>query len=36
MSPMSTDTVTMVLGGLLVFGLLTLFVGIKHGEYRAS
>jgi hypothetical protein len=35
MSPMSTSTVGMVLGGLLVFGLLTLFLGVKHGEYRA-
>jgi lipopolysaccharide export LptBFGC system permease protein LptF len=36
MSPMQTSTVGMVLGGLLVFGLVTLFVGVKHGEYRAS
>jgi len=36
MSPMATSTVAMVLGGLLVFGLLTLFIGVKHGEYRAS
>lgn len=35
-SPMGTDTKGMVLGGLLVFGLLTLFVGVKHGEYRAG
>ncbi|KZN24403.1 MULTISPECIES: hypothetical protein [unclassified Haladaptatus] len=36
MSPMSTSTVTMVLGGLAVFGLLTLALGVKHGEYRAT
>ena len=35
MSPMQPSTVGMVLGGLLVFGLLTLFLGVKHGEYRA-
>ena len=35
MSPMTTSTVMMVLGGLLVFGVLTLFIGIQHGEYRA-
>jgi len=36
MSPMQTSTVGMVLGGLFVFGLLTLFLGVKHGEYRAT
>jgi hypothetical protein len=36
MSPMTTSTVMMVLGGLLVFGLVTLTLGVKHGEYRAS
>jgi hypothetical protein len=36
MSPMGTSTVVMVLGGLLVFGVLTLAVGVKHGEYRAT
>lgn len=35
-SPMTTSTTMMVLGGLLVFGLVTLFIGIQHGEYRAS
>ena len=35
MSPMTTSTVLMVLGGLAVFGLLTLLLGVKHGEYRA-
>lgn len=36
MSPMATSTVMMVLGGLAVFGLLTLWLGVKHGEYRAA
>ncbi|MDS0281256.1 DUF7333 family protein [Haloarcula onubensis] len=36
MSPMQTSTVMMVLGGLLVFGVVTLLLGVKHGEYRAS
>ncbi|PSP55778.1 hypothetical protein BRC82_04125 [Halobacteriales archaeon QS_1_67_19] len=36
MSPMTTSTVMMVLGGLAVFGLLTLLLGVKHGEYRAT
>lgn len=36
MSPMTTSTVMMVLGGLLVFGVLTLVLGVKHGEYRAA
>jgi len=36
MSPMQTSTVGMVLGGLLVFGLVTLLLGVKHGEYRAA
>jgi len=36
MSPMTTSTVMMVLGGLLVFGLVTLGLGVKHGEYRAT
>jgi hypothetical protein len=36
MSPMSTGTVMMVLGGLAVFGVLTLALGVKHGEYRAA
>jgi len=35
-SPMGTDTKTMVSGGLLVFGLVTLLIGVKHGEYRAK
>jgi ABC-type transport system involved in cytochrome bd biosynthesis fused ATPase/permease subunit len=36
MSPMAMSTVMMVLGGLLVFGVLTLFVGVQHGKYRAT
>ncbi len=36
MSPMSASTVAMVLGGLAVFGVLTLILGVKHGEYRAT
>ena len=36
MSPMTTSTVMMVMGGLLVFGVVTLLLGVKHGEYRAT
>ena len=36
MSPMSTSTVAMVSVGLLVFGVLSLALGVKHGEFRAS
>lgn len=36
MSPMSTSTVMMVSVGLIVFGVLTLLLGIKLGEYRAT
>ena len=36
MSPMDTSTVAMVSVGLVVFGLLSLLLGIKHGEYRAN
>lgn len=36
MSPMSSETVMMVLGGLFVFGILSLALGVKHGEYRAT
>lgn len=36
MSPMTMSTVGMVLGGLLVFGVITLLVGVQHGEYRAT
>lgn len=34
-SPMGDRTVLMVLGVLLVFGLATLYVGVRHGEWRA-
>jgi len=36
MSPMSTSTVAMVSVGLLVFGVIALLLGVKHGEHRAS
>lgn len=36
MSPMQLSTIAMVSVGLLVFGVLTLFIGVKHGEYRAG
>lgn len=36
MSPMQRSTVMMVSGGLLVFGLLSLYIGVKHGEYRRA
>lgn len=36
MSPMSTGTVAMVSVGLVVFGVLSLALGVKHGEFRAS
>ncbi|PSQ16503.1 hypothetical protein BRD00_10960 [Halobacteriales archaeon QS_8_69_26] len=35
-SPMQTSTKTMVTGGLVVFGVVTLLLGVKHGEYRAT
>lgn len=35
-SPMTTSTVLMVVVGLAVFGALTLYLGVKHGEYRAG
>lgn len=35
-SPMQTSTVAMVLGGLFVFGVLVLALGVRHGEYRAG
>lgn len=34
-SDMPTRITMMILPGLLVFMLLTLYVGVKHGEYRA-
>jgi len=36
MSPMSTSTVAIVSIGLFVFGVLSLAIGVKHGEYRTS
>ncbi|WP_226012825.1 DUF7333 family protein [Halomicrobium salinisoli] len=35
-SPMPQPLSIGITVGLLVFGLVTLFVGVKHGEYRAS
>ncbi|MFC6961146.1 DUF7333 family protein [Halocatena marina] len=35
-SPMSATTKSMVSGGLLVFGIVTFYIGIKHGEFRAT
>ena len=32
---MATSTVVTVLGGPLVFGLVTLLIGVKRGQYRA-
>lgn len=34
-SPMSARTVAMVSVGLVAFGVLSLLIGVKHGEYRA-
>ena len=36
MSPMDVSTKAMVSVGIAVFGLATFYVGIKHGEYRAT
>lgn len=36
MSPMSTATVAMVLVGIGVFGVVSLILGVKHGEYRGA
>ena len=34
---MATDTIlTMVAPSMIVFGLVMLAIGLKHGEYRAS
>ena len=35
-SPMQTSTIIMVTVGLAVFGMLSLYLGVKHGEYRAT
>lgn len=34
MSPMKTSTVAMVAGALAVYGVISLYIGVKHGEYR--
>lgn len=36
MSPMDTSTVAMVLVGIGVFGVISLLLGVKHGEFRAQ
>lgn len=35
-SPMQRSTVIVVTVGLAVFGALSLYLGVKHGEYRAQ
>lgn len=35
-SPMPTNVSAMVGVGLIVFGVLTFYIGIKHGEFRAT
>lgn len=35
-SPMPTGLSAGISVGLVVFGVVTLFLGIKHGEYRAT
>ncbi|ELY63896.1 DUF7333 family protein [Natrinema versiforme] len=36
-TPMGTDTILMmVTPSMIVFGLLMLALGVKHGEYRAA
>ena len=35
-SPMPQTLSIGISAGLLVFGLVTLFIGVKHGEYRAT
>jgi len=35
-SPMPQTLSLGITAGLLVFGLVVLFVGVKHGEYRAT
>ena len=34
MSPMQTSTVAMVAAMLAVYGLVSMYIGVKHGEYR--
>ena len=37
MGVMATSTVLMMVApSMLVFGLIALFIGVKHGEYRAT
>ncbi|WP_435152067.1 DUF7333 family protein [Haladaptatus sp. DFWS20] len=37
MGAMATSTVLMMVApSMLVFGLIALFLGVKHGEYRAT
>ncbi|WP_049926953.1 DUF7333 family protein [Halopiger goleimassiliensis] len=37
MTPMGTETILMmVLPSMAVFGAITLAIGVKHGEYRAT
>jgi L-cystine uptake protein TcyP (sodium:dicarboxylate symporter family) len=37
MGAMATSTVLMMVApSMLVFGLIALFIGVKHGEYRAT
>jgi hypothetical protein len=35
-SPMSTTTKAIVGVGLIVFGILTFYIGTRHGEYRVT
>lgn len=35
-SPMPTNVSAMVSVGLIVFGALTFYIGVKHGEFRAT
>ncbi|UPM41931.1 DUF7333 family protein [Halocatena salina] len=35
-SPMPTNVSAMVSVGLIVFGVLTFYIGVKHGEFRAT
>ena len=35
-SPMQTSTQIMVIAGLAVFGVISLYLGVQHGEYRAQ
>ncbi|RRJ33089.1 DUF7333 family protein [Halocatena pleomorpha] len=35
-SPMPTNISMMVSVGLIVFGVLTFYIGVRHGEFRAT